>query len=139
MKRNSSKKKKSIHILNTDNSKSNSKIESKLSTTLGKRQNKNSKIDNLGFNSNFNSKKKILPYKNLSLNYNDYEINSLSYEKALIIDKRNYFQYYFSLLRSKHLLIFTFYTSNDYNSTINKICLFFFIFLILFCKCPIFY
>ena len=128
LKKNSSKKIKSIHILNTDNSKSNAKIESKLSTTLRKRQNKNSKIDNSGFNSKFNSKKKILPNKNLSLNYNDYEINSLSYEKALIIDKRNYFQYYFSLLRSKHLLIFTFYTSNDYNSTIIKICLFFFSF-----------
>ena len=32
------------------------------------------------------------------------------------------------MLRSKHLLIFTFYTSNDYNSTIIKICLFFFLF-----------
>jgi len=48
--------------------------------------------------------------------YNDYEINSLSYREALKKDKRKYFEYYFSLLRKKHTLIFTFYTSNDYNS-----------------------
>ena len=125
---NSSKKNKSIHILNTDHSKSNAKIEPKLNTTFRKRQNKQSKTHVLGLNSNIKSKKKILTNKNISLNYNDYEFNSLSYEKALIIDKRNYFQYYFSLLRSKHLLIFTFYTSNDYNSAIIKICLFFFSF-----------
>ena len=127
-KRNSNKKIKSIHFLNTDNSKSNAKIEPKLSATLSKRQNKKSKTHVLGLNSNFKSKKNILSNKNLPINYNDYEINSLSYKEALIIDKRNYFQYYFSLLRSKHLLIFTFYTSNDYNSTIIKICLFFFSF-----------
>jgi len=62
------------------------------------------------------------------LNYNDYELNSLIYEKALIIDKRTYFQYYISLLKQKHLLIFTFYTYDDYNSKIIKIFLFFFSF-----------
>ena len=128
LKKNSSKKK-SIHILNTDNSKTNAKIESKLSTTMRKKGNsKNEKIGILGFDSSKKSKKKIFTNQNISFSCNDYEINSLSYEEALIIDKRNYFQYYFSLLRAKHLLIFTFYTSNDYNSTIIKICLFFFSF-----------
>ena len=47
---------------------------------------------------------------------------------ALILDKRNYIQYYISLLKKKQLLIFTFYTHNDYNSKIIKICLFFFYF-----------
>ena len=60
--------------------------------------------------------------------YNDYEINSLTYEKALKIDKRTYFEYYISLLKMKHPLIFTFYTRNDYNSYIIKICLFLFSF-----------
>ena len=41
------------------------------------------------------------------------------------MDKRNYVNYYFSLLRRKQLLIFTFYTYNDYNSRTIKICLFF--------------
>ncbi len=65
------------------------------------------------------------------LNYNDYEINNLEYEQALLLDKRTYVQYYWSLLKQKHLLIFTFYTSNDYNSKIIKICIFFFSFALL--------
>jgi len=60
--------------------------------------------------------------------YNDYELNSLNYKKALKIDKRTYLQYYFSLLKTKHLIIFTFYTSTDYNSRIVKISLFIFSF-----------
>ena len=63
-------------------------------------------------------------YQKTILSYNDYELNNLPYEEALIIDKRTYIQYYFSLLRTKHLIIFTFYTSNDYNSRVIKICLF---------------
>ena len=47
---------------------------------------------------------------------------------ALKLDKRTYFQYYFSLLKMKHLLIFTFYTNNDYNSKSIKIILFLFSF-----------
>ena len=63
-----------------------------------------------------------------AMNYNDYELNSLDYKEALKIDKRTYLQYYLSLLRMKHILIFTFYTSNDYNSIIIKICLLLFSF-----------
>ena len=59
-------------------------------------------------------------------NYNDYEINNLLYTEAIGIDNRTYMQYYWSLIKQKHLVIFTFYTSNDYNSRIIKVCLFFF-------------
>ena len=52
----------------------------------------------------------------------------MNYKVAILIDKRNYFQYYLSLLKRKHILIFTFYTSNDYNSREIKICLFIFSF-----------
>ena len=55
-------------------------------------------------------------------------MNQLDYKKALIIDKRTYFQYYFALLRRKHTLVFTFYTYDDYNSRMIKISLFFFSF-----------
>ena len=58
-------------------------------------------------------------YKNL----NDHELNTLEYEIAIIIDKRNYFQYYWSLLKKKHLLFFTFYPTSDYNLFSIKICL----------------
>jgi len=75
----------------------------------------------------FYSKKKISKIKNF-LNYNDYELNSLKYKEALNIYKRTYCQYYLSLLKTKHLLIFTFFYHNDYNSKTIKICLFFFSF-----------
>ena len=39
---------------------------------------------------------------------NDEELNNLEYENALLIDKRTYCQYYFSLLKKKHLILFTF-------------------------------
>ena len=61
------------------------------------------------------------------------ELNSLLYEKALIYDKRTYIQYYISLLRKKHLLLFSFYiTDKDYNSQIIKMFLFFFFFSVTF-------
>ena len=56
----------------------------------------------------------------------DFELNSLEYEEAIILDKRNYFQYYISLLKNNHPLTFPFLPFNDYNSKIIKIFLFFF-------------
>jgi len=43
------------------------------------------------------------------------EINYLTYEEAIIFDKRTYCQYYFSLLKKKHIILFTFIKQNDYN------------------------
>ena len=63
------------------------------------------------------------------LEYNDNELNSLLYEKALIYDKRTFIQLYISLLKVNHLLIFSFYINKkDYNSQVIKIFLFFFFF-----------
>ena len=59
----------------------------------------------------------------INRNLNDLELNNLSYEKALIIDKRTFFHYYISLLRTKHIILFTFCQSNDYNSFSIKLCL----------------
>jgi hypothetical protein len=42
----------------------------------------------------------------------------------LSIDKRTYFQYYWSLLKKNHLILFTFYPNNDYNLPSIKIFLF---------------
>ena len=56
----------------------------------------------------------------------DTEMNELSYNSAIKIDKRNYFEFYLSLIRTKHLLIFSFWPAFDYNSQILKIFLFFF-------------
>jgi len=54
---------------------------------------------------------------------NDEQMNKLEYEIALIIDKRTYFQYYFSLLKKKQLFLFAFFPNNDYNLTAVKISL----------------
>ena len=57
-------------------------------------------------------------------NMNDEEMNTLDYENALKYDERSYFQYYWSLLKKKHLILFTFYPTNDYNLLTLKISLF---------------
>ena len=67
--------------------------------------------------------KKIIPY-------NDEELNNLDYKLALKYDTRKYCQYYLSLLKTKHILIFTFCNNNDYNLKIIKIDLFLFNFAI---------
>ena len=76
---------------------------------------------------NRNDKVEMEKYKS----YNDYELNTISFEEALEIDKRTFFQFYFSLIRLKHILIFTFNKKKDYNSYIIKICLFLFMFAFL--------
>ena len=58
------------------------------------------------------------------MSLNDQEMNTLEYENAIKYDKRSYFQYYFSLLKKKQLILFTFLPANDYNIMSLKICLF---------------
>ena len=57
-------------------------------------------------------------------NFTNEELNSLSYEMALRYDKRTYFKYYISLLKQKHLIIFTFFNNEDYNIFVLKLSLF---------------
>ena len=54
----------------------------------------------------------------------DNEMNFLEYNDALSYDRRNFCQYYISLIRTHQLLAFTFNTKKDYNSFIIKICFF---------------
>ena len=63
-----------------------------------------------------------------SVVYFDYEMQAFSYEDALEYDKRTYLQFYISLIKIKQILIFTFFTNNDYNSFIIKLCIFSFSF-----------
>ena len=73
---------------------------------------------------NNNKDKQIEKLKNI-MKYNTDEMNDLSYDLALNYDKRSYCQFYISLLRVKHNLIYSFYNYDDYNSRIIKIDLFF--------------
>ena len=74
----------------------------------------------------FVDKNKTLNQKTLELK--DFEMNSLDYEKARILDKRNFCQCYISLLKYNHPILFSFMPSRDYNSQIIKTFLFFFSF-----------
>ena len=51
---------------------------------------------------------------------NDYKINTLNYKYALNNNKSTFFEYYLSLLRTKHPIIFSFYIYDDFNSKIIK-------------------
>ena len=62
--------------------------------------------------------------------YNDTEMNELKYDIAKKEDSRAYLQYYLSLLRSKHILFFSFCQRSDYNSQFIKIYIFFYTFAI---------
>ena len=66
---------------------------------------------------------------NISLEYTIKELNNLSYELALECDNRTYCQYYISLIKTKHILINSFFYNKDYNSRIIKIDLFFISFI----------
>ena len=79
-------------------------------------------------NINFKNNIELTNLKNNHISYNDKELNRLNYNEALIIDKRTYMKYYFSLLKTKHIILFTFFNNNDYNSKIIKIYLFLFSF-----------
>ena len=116
-----------------------------------KKTNKKSKFDNVGFNNikadnqKISTSKKFIPYsssvlikakkkkkknlnkiiKNNNINiYNSHELNELNYDLAIDFDKRTYFQYYCSLLKKKHMILFTFFPSDDYNLMTMKVSLF---------------
>ena len=57
----------------------------------------------------------------------DLDLNNLSYEKALELDKRTFGQIYLSKLKSNHLLIFTFISCNDHNLVYIKVARFLFL------------
>ena len=69
----------------------------------------------------------------------DEELNALHYYSAIQYDKRTYCNYYSSLLRTKHNLIFAFCNIMDYNARIIKIDLFFIGFTIDFAVNTFFY
>ena len=75
-------------------------------------------------------KKKIIQKTKEIMAYKEQELNQLKYNLALKYDKRTYCDYYLSLIKTKHDLIFSFYYNNDYNSRIIKIDLFFISFII---------
>ena len=62
--------------------------------------------------------------KKVMLKYNDFELNSFTYGKAILNDKRTCCQYYFSLIKKKNAILFSFCPRKDYNSFIIRSCIF---------------
>ena len=90
--------------------------------------NKISKSRNTLTNRDLKSKNSIINNKNNKIRknilLNDYEMDTLNYKDAIKFDKRTYFEYYFSLLKRKHIILFAFFPNNDYNIVTIKISLF---------------
>ena len=63
--------------------------------------------------------------KKIDVNYDDYELNNLDYLEAIEYDNRTFFRIYCSLLKREHLIIFTFFSWNDYNIFSIKLARFF--------------
>ena len=103
-----------INIEN-DNSYNNSKEINNININIDKRKsievyNQNSKDLIL----RKTKKKNLLSYFKGN-NFGDFELNELSYVKAVIYDKRSFFYFYWQLLRREHLIFFTFFSWDDYN------------------------
>ena len=89
-----------------------------------KNSNNNSNLPILNENKK-NNKRKSKIKKESKFNFNHSELNSLIYEEAIIYDKRTCIQYYISLLKIKHIILFIF-NKEDYNSRIIKLSIFIF-------------
>ena len=116
-----------INIKEKNNTKDNNNYIYNFMKTRKNSKNSNEKI----LSENINKNEIIKKSKEIMMN-NDKEINNLNYKKALKYDKRSYCEYYFSLLKTKHIILFSFYNNKDYNSKIIKIDLFFINFVIFF-------
>ena len=88
-------------------------------------------IRSIGLNKENKMKQEVLipEKKEKKINYsdklNDIEKDLLSYDEAKTIDERDYYGYYWSLLKYRHLILFTFFSYDDYNFIIIKIIAFF--------------
>ena len=114
-----------INKLDTQKKSSFNKKKSKKYIKKMKIKNKKTLNDSrLKINSNNNKNNKIKK-EDINKYIIDEEINEFSYNLAIIYDKRNYCQYYASLIKTQHNLICALFNNNDYNSGIIKIDLFF--------------
>ena len=126
------KKKKKVKIKKSKNHKGNIELNLKNTKTLhldnNSKSNSNSLV-HLQYKNTINivtpKKDQIIESTNLSESY-DYDLNIMSYSEALKYDKRTFWDYYCSLIKSNNYIIFAFCPNKDYNSTLIKISLFMF-------------
>ena len=60
-------------------------------------------------------------------NLDNFELNELEYYEAIKLDKRKFHQIYWSFLMREHLILFTFFSCNDYNIIYIKFARFIFL------------
>ena len=145
LKLNNKKLIKNNHRKNNNNKNRNNTLNLNKIYTYNNKQN-NLKGQNLGKNHKINhkllskhkSKNKIKRIHKI-MEYNEEELNDLSYELALKYDHRTYCQFYASLLKSKHLILFTFINNTDYNIKLLKIDLLLFGFCSQYCINSLFF
>ena len=103
---------------------SNSKKEKKENTKKKERKVPQNNYDIIGKTTKRNLSKEKPKNVTVDLKLTEAQLNNVPYDKAIEKDKRSFIQYYWSLLKSKQLFIFTFYTSDDYILRSTKIALF---------------
>ena len=133
MQKKNKEKKKSLYLKNSfviyDYNNNKNKSKEKLNQSGIKNKNTKKKIndktekDKTKIIKRKSCSKKVLLYLEQN-SFNDEELNLMKYEEAIKYDKRNYFQYYWSLLKKKQVILFTFISKNDYNIFTLKIILF---------------
>ena len=91
-------------------------------------------INNKNYKSNIqpnsSAKEEIIDKTKTIMTYNNQELNQLSYKLALKYDGRTFCEYYISLIKIKHNLIFSLFYKEDYNSRLIKIDLYLISFII---------
>ena len=121
----------SNEILSSSNRNKSINIKSNFSKTESEIKIVSNLSDNKNIFNDKNRRKKEQKGTEKILDLVEYEINKFSYQEALENDKRTFFQYYISLIKLNHILIFSFNRNKDYNPYIIKICLFFFYFILI--------
>ena len=85
-------------------------------------------LEKIGTKNEINIKEKIKEKEDIyNKNLDDLDLNNLTYDKALELDKRTLFKIYWSRLKTKHLIIYTFISCHDYNLLYIKISRFVFL------------
>ena len=122
---NNNPKIKNAHNLNLINTNKNQQIRSGGSRIILNKANKKVKkkkkkkkgiIQETRINNGDNNKK-------IKIEYNIFELNTMDYKEAIINDKRTCGEYYISLLKLKHPILFSFCPIKDYNTMIIKLCI----------------
>ena len=106
---------------------SRSRLKKKTSMTIDtnqKKKKKKKKENNIINTTNPENKANKIITDIETIKFNDYELNTFSYENFIAFEKRTCTEYYISLIKTKHPLIFAVCPIPDYNSIIIKQCIF---------------